>query len=124
MLKDYNTITELPNTEVTTDQLKRSFQRYIFAKNHIVGNKVIELGCGGGQGLNLLKDVSDELIGYDIDEQNVEKCKETYYNDNKIRIIKEDIETIDFKQNSIQTVILFETIASCLLFLWVVTDSE
>jgi SAM-dependent methyltransferase len=107
---DYNTITEFPNTEVSILQLKRCFQRYMFARNHIVGGKVIEVGCGGGQGLNLLKDVSDELIGYDIDEQNVEKCKETYYHDNKIRISKEDIETIDFKQNSIQTVILFETI--------------
>ena len=71
-LKDYSTITELPKTEVSQLQLNRSFQRYMFASKYCEGGKVIEIGCGGGQGLNLLINVSDELVGYDIDGINVD----------------------------------------------------
>ena len=106
----FSTITELPLKEISETQLKRSYQRYFFAREHCNGGRVIEIGCGGGQGLNLIKDRADEIIGYDIDSKNVGVCIETYKNDDKIIIKCENAETIKFKPSSIQTVILFETI--------------
>ena len=109
-MDNFTTITELPNTEVTSIQLKRSFQRYLFAKSYIKGGKLIEIGCGGGQGLNLLIDVSDEILGYDIDENNIKICKKNYNDIEKITFVHNDVEKIKFKQNTIQTFLLFETI--------------
>lgn len=107
---NYSTITELPKTKVSQLQLKRSFQRYMFARKHCEGGKVIEIGCGGGQGLNLLVNVSDELVGYDIDESNINICSNTYRDDHTIKIFEGDVEKIEFDAESVQTFLLFETI--------------
>ena len=107
---NYNSITELPNTQISTLQLQRSFQRYMFGRALAGSGRLIEVGCGGGQGLNLFLNISKEIIGYDIDEKNIEICKNNYNDVNKIKFIKADIETIDFEPNSIDTCLLFETI--------------
>jgi len=109
-VKDYSTITELPNTEVITDQLKRSFQRYMFARSRIQSGKLVEIGCGGGQGLNLLLDIANKIVGYDIDGENIKICKNIYKNIEKIEFIAADVEKIKFEPNNIKTVLLFETI--------------
>lgn len=107
---DYNSITELPNTEISNLQLKRSFQRYFFAKTFVNSGKLIEIGCGGGQGLNIFLDKSQQIIGYDIDKKNIDICKKNYKDNPKIKFIRADVENIDFEQNSIGSALLFETI--------------
>jgi ubiquinone/menaquinone biosynthesis C-methylase UbiE len=109
-IKDYSTITELPNTEVTSTQLKRSFQRYCFAKKLSGNGRIVEIGCGGGQGLNLLLDISNDVIGYDIDQKNIDICKQNYKNEKRIKFIKADVENIEFEKNTIETILIFETI--------------
>lgn len=106
----FETITELPGTEISDLQLKRSFQRYAFARTYVDKGKLIEIGCGGGQGLNILLDVSEDIIGYDIDKKNIDICLENYKDEKKIKFIKADVEKIEFKKNSIDTVLIFETI--------------
>mgnify|MGYP000417441517 CR=1 FL=1 len=70
-MNDYNTITELPGTQVTELQIRRSYQRYTFASNLIKGGYVLEVGCGGGQGLSLLNKNAEKVIGCDIDKNNL-----------------------------------------------------
>lgn len=108
--KDYSTITELPNASITSLQLKRAYQRYMFAREHIKAGKLIEIGCGGGQGLNIFRDVSDEIVGYDIDKKNIEICKNNYRDIKNIKFINVDVEDIKFEPITIQTIIIFETI--------------
>ena len=107
---DYNSITELPGSQISNLQLNRSFRRYSFARTYANNGKLIEIGCGGGQGLNLFLDISKEVIGYDIDEKNINLCKENYKNIEKIEFIKADVENIEFERNSIGTILIFETI--------------
>ena len=59
---DYNSITELPGSQISNLQLNRSFQRYAFARTYANNGKLIEIGCGGGQGLNLFLDTSQILL--------------------------------------------------------------
>ena len=106
---DYNSITELPNTEISHLQLKRSFQRYCFAKNLASNGKIVEIGCGGGQGLNLFLEVSNNIIGYDINKNNIETCNKTYKNETRINFFQQDAEKLKFEKNSVNTFLIFET---------------
>ena len=72
MKNKYNTITELPNTSVSELQLKRAHQRYVFASKYCNNGHVVEIGCGGGQGLGLLSTNTINIIGCDVDEANLE----------------------------------------------------
>ena len=42
---DYNSITELPGSQISNLQLNRSFQRYAFARTYANNGKLIEIGC-------------------------------------------------------------------------------
>ena len=110
MKKEFSTITELPNTEVTGTQLRRAHQRYMFARKYCNRGTVVELGCGGGQGLELLSEKSDKIIGCDINDSNIILCRSTYKDHPKINIIKMDAEKMDFEDESVNVIVLFETI--------------
>jgi len=71
---------------------------------------VIELGSGGGQGLNLLVDVSEKIVGYDINKINIDISKKIYCNDVQVTFAHNDIEKEEFGTNNIQTIIIFETL--------------
>ena len=109
-MNDYYTITELPGTQVTELQIRRSYQRYTFASNLIKGGYVLEVGCGGGQGLSLLNKNAEKVIGCDIDKNNLKIAQSTYRNSDSIDIIEMDAEMIDFEKNYFDYIILFEAI--------------
>ena len=88
MANDYSTITELPYSQVTQTQLKRVHQRYMFAKEYCNNRDVIELGCGGGQGLAIISDNAHSVIGCDIDDKNIAMASTTYESSDNITIIK------------------------------------
>ena len=110
ILKDYNTITELPNSSVTKLQLKRAHQRYLFASEYCNSRHVVEIGCGAGQGLDLVSKEAERVTGCDIDEINLEIAMDTYNSHPKVIIRKMDAEKLLFDDHSIDTILLFETI--------------
>ena len=110
MTYKYSTITELPGTLVTDMQLRRAHQRYMYAKEYCDGGNILELGCGGGQGLELLSNNANAIIGCDIDENNLEKAKSIYSSHSKITLKNMDAEKLLLDDHSINTIILFETI--------------
>ena len=110
MDKIFSTITELPDTLVTELQLHRAHQRYLFASEYCNGGHVVEIGCGGGQGLDLLSRNVEIITGCDVDESNVETAKNTYNSHPKVTIKKMDAEKLLFDDDSIDTILLFETI--------------
>lgn len=110
MEKEFSTITELPNTKVTETQLRRAHQRYMFARKYCNGGVVVELGCGGGQGLELLSEKMDRVLGCDIDDSNLELCKSTYKNHPKIEILKMDAGKLEFENENVNVIVFFEAI--------------
>ena len=110
ILKDYSTITELPNSSVTKLQLKRAHQRYLFASEYCNNRHVVEIGCGAGQGLDLVSKKAERVTGCDIDETNLEIAMDTYNSHPKVIIRKMDAEKLLFDDHSINTILLFETI--------------
>ena len=107
---NYKTITELPNTKVTEMQIRRAHQRYQFAKKMFNGGTILEIGCGGGQGLDLLSKNAESVTGCDIDEDNIEIALDTYSSHPKVNIEKMDAEQLLFDDSSINAIVLFETI--------------
>jgi len=107
--RDYSTITELPLTKVTKEQLERAHQRYVFASNYTNNGDVLEIGCGGGQGLGILVESSKSVTGCDINESNIHICNSTYKDNKKVKIEKLDAEALD-SNNNYDLIVLFETI--------------
>ena len=110
MTNNYNTITELPESNVTKTQLQRAHQRYVFAGKYCKNNRVMEIGCGAGQGLEILSREAKSVLGCDIDDTNLKICNNTYSNYKKIDIRKINADKLEFEDESFDVIILFETI--------------
>ena len=84
--KDFSTITELPNTMVTSMQIKRAHHRYMLASDYINnGDSILEIACGGGQGLGILAEKAKNVVGIDVDFSNIETCQKSYNGHSKFQ---------------------------------------
>lgn len=107
---DFSQVTELPNSQVIPIQLERAFARYKFASNYCVGKSVLEVACGGGQGLALLAENAERIVGGDLDQINLDYAAQTYINDPKIEVVKLDAQSLPYADNTFDVIILFEAI--------------
>lgn len=85
----------------------REHARYTFAAEHLVGKKVLEIGCSSGYGLSFLP--SDiEYTGIDYDSKIIEFAKEHFGGINRTFICV-DAHKFEFKEHY-DTIIAFEFI--------------
>lgn len=85
---------------------KREFTRYTWAAKNIVGNKVLEIGCSSGYGIQFLPSNID-YTGIDYDPVIVDVAKEQEWL-NSSKFIHADINKFQFDQYD--TIIAFEVI--------------
>jgi SAM-dependent methyltransferase len=85
---------------------QREMSRYIWARDNLVGKKVLEIGCSNGYGSQFLPD-DIEYTGVDYDAQIVEVAREEGWGDNK-KFEWADINTYNLEQYD--TIIAFEVI--------------
>ena len=84
--------------------------RYEFAKEFVQDKTVLEIASGSGYGSNMFIEAgAKKVIAMDIDEFAVKKAQEKYKNNNLIFRIG-DAEKIDLPDNSVDTLVSFETI--------------
>ncbi len=107
---DYSIITELPDTKIPAEQLERFYQRYKFAHKFSKNKRVLEIACGGGQGLNLLAMDAEYVKGIDIDRKILNIARETYKKHGKISIEYHDANNLQFSEKSFDLILLFEAI--------------
>lgn len=71
-MSDFVSVTELPGTQISKEQLSRMFNRYDWTAHHCKGLDVLEVACGAGQGIGYIArraksiqagDISDALLG-------------------------------------------------------------
>ncbi|MBM3298929.1 MAG: class I SAM-dependent methyltransferase [Deltaproteobacteria bacterium] len=104
----FSTITELPGSKATREQLQRAVNRYGFAAELCRGKDVLELACGAGLGLGMLKKHARSLCAGDIDDSILDYARKTYGTSIDLRCI--DAQNLPFEDDSFDVVILFEAI--------------
>ncbi|MBN2788769.1 MAG: class I SAM-dependent methyltransferase [Candidatus Delongbacteria bacterium] len=71
---------------------------------HIIGNSILDLGCGFGTTTNYIKNnLNLSCTGIDFDEEVISLCKETYPD---CDFMVADAEELPFENNSFDTIIL------------------
>ena len=104
----FRTVTEMPGNKATKENLEMLYARYKWALQFVENKDVLEVGCGGGQGLGYLAKKARKVVGGDIDKETLSYPKE-YYKD-RIEIRQFGAEELPFENNSFDVILLFETI--------------
>lgn len=110
MPSQFTTITELPGSKVMPIQIERSLSRYLFGAHFCDDKEVLEVACGGGQGLGLLAKKARRVVGGDCDEENLVIAQQTYKNRSKIEIKKLDAHHLPFEEQTFDVILIYEAI--------------
>lgn len=105
---DYSSVTELPGSMVTRDQLARVCHRYYFAGGFCDGKDVLEVACGPGLGLGYLATRAKRVVGGDITKSLVDSARRHY--GSRVELLCLDAHTLPFPERSFDVVILYEAI--------------
>ncbi|MFG6157358.1 glycoside hydrolase family 99-like domain-containing protein [Halomonas sp. 1390] len=113
-MNEHNRI-ELPETgerflpKFEGDIVAEHYHRYLFARQHVEGKRVLDIACGEGYGSHLLAGAAQQVIGVDISEDAVAHATEHYRRDN-LEYRQGDCAAIPLADASVDVVVSFETI--------------
>lgn len=110
MVLDYSIVTELPGSKVTKLQLQREYNRYKFGSVLCEGKDVLEVACGGGQGLGLLARKARKVVGGDCDKTNLSYAVSTYKGRDNIEVVEIDAHNLQFNEGAFDVILLYEAI--------------
>lgn len=104
----YLNVTEFSGQSISAEQLDRICHRYHWALGYCGNKDVLEVGCGGGQGLGLLKREARSVMGSDVSPEVIERAKRTYGDEMRLDVFSAD--ACPLPDRSIDVVLLFEAI--------------
>lgn len=102
----FEDITESTGSRVVPEAAQMLMTRYLLAAERGAGVRVLEIGCGGGQGLGLLARESSFVVGVDFSAPLLAVAKSHY--GNRIPLVRVDAQSLPFRGNSFDVVLLFE----------------
>ena len=108
MKNDYTSVTELSGDLITTEQLLRMHNRYMWASSFSDNADVLEVACGTGPGLGLLDARSKTLTACDVDPQIISMAEKNY--DEKLNLRCENVSTLSYPDASFDLIIIFEAL--------------
>src|SRR5262245_51327941 len=98
MALDFTCVTELPGIRITEEQCRMMYQRYRFASSPAKSEDVLEVACGGGQGLGYLARNARSVVGGDYTESSVRVAKGHY--DGKVPLLCLDAQRLPFRDQA------------------------
>lgn len=104
----FEDITETAGDEVTEEQISRILNRYAWAETYCKDRDVLEVACGTGQGLGLLERSARFLVAGDLNSTWIAKALDHYRG--RIPLAVLDATALPFRNNSVDTVVFFETL--------------
>ncbi len=107
MTTSYATVTELPGSRVTAEQLSMLYTRYHLAANLGEGKDVLEVACGPGVGLGYLAGRARSLVAGDYDGSLLQHARAS---SNGARLLRLDAHVLPFTSGSFDIVFLFEAL--------------
>ena len=101
-------VTELADDEVAGEQVHRVHTRYAWALGYCRDKDVLEVACGTGPGLGMLKSSARSLVAGDISDEILQRAR-AHYGD-RIDIRRMDAMDLPFADQSLDVVIIFEAL--------------
>jgi ubiquinone/menaquinone biosynthesis C-methylase UbiE len=108
VITEFADVTELAGSRITLEQLQRMSHRYAWAREYCRGKDVVEIACGGGQGLGMLKAVSRSLEAGDYSERVLTVARSHY--GTQIPLAQLDAQALPYADKSKDVIILFEAL--------------
>jgi ubiquinone/menaquinone biosynthesis C-methylase UbiE len=108
MTAEFVSVTEIEGQRISAEQLFRTCHRYHWAANASIGKDVLEVACGAGQGLGLLKSVAKSVTAGDVSPEVLTTAQKTY--GTSIPLSTFGAEDLPFPASSFDIVIMFEAL--------------
>ncbi len=108
MTTSYATVTELPGSRVTAEQLSMLYTRYHLAASVGEGKDVLEVACGPGLGLGYLASRARSVVAGDYDGSLLQYARAS--SSNGVRLLRLDAHVLPFASGSFDVVFLFEAL--------------
>ena len=106
--RDYTSITEVPGSRATRQQLARLHDRYHFAKQLAGNRRVLEVACGAGMGLGYLAGEAQFVVGGDYTEPLLHAAQGNC--GGRVPLVRLDAQELPFRESSFDLVFMFEAI--------------
>ncbi|HXF83474.1 MAG TPA: class I SAM-dependent methyltransferase [bacterium] len=108
MSRSYVTVTELPGSGATPEQLSMLYTRYRLAAAHAAGREVLEVACGPGIGLGYLARSAARVVGGDYDEALLRQARAHY--GPRAPLVRLDAHALPFRDGAFDVVVLYEAV--------------
>jgi SAM-dependent methyltransferase len=106
--QDFTSITEMPGGLVTAEQRARLCQRYVLAREHAAGRRVLEVACGSGLGLPIVAGAARWLVGGDYTGVVLDAAQA--HTGGAIPLARFDAQQLPFGDASFDLILCFEAI--------------
>jgi SAM-dependent methyltransferase len=101
-------ITDVAGEPAGRVQVERLVERYHWAGSYCAGKTILEVACGTGQGLGLLRSRAARAYGCDLSSENLRRARATY--GDAVPLVQADAQTLPFADESLDVIILLETL--------------
>ncbi len=108
MTSEFVNVTEIEGQRISAEQLERTCHRYYWAQSMAAGRDVLEVGCGAGQGLGLLKLSARAVVAGDVSAEVLETAKKTYGAAIPLSVF--GAESLPFVDESFDIILMFEAL--------------
>lgn len=102
----FDELTETTGTPVTAEAARMMYTRYAVGAGLSEGRRVLEIGCGGGNGLGLLGASAASLVGGDCSAALLAAAKAHY--GTRIPLVRLSAEGLPFRRSAFDVVLCFE----------------
>ena len=102
----FEDLTETTGIPVSAEAATMMYTRYVTASHLTAGKRVLEIGCGAGQGFGLLSATAKELVGGDYSKTLLRSAKSHY--GSRIPLVCLSADSLPFKSASFDVVLCFE----------------
>ena len=86
------------------------WHRYAFARQFVLGKRVLDAACGEGYGAALLGEVAASVVGVDIDADAIAQASSRYALPGRVSFVEGSCTSLAFPDASFDLVVSFETI--------------
>lgn len=108
MTAQFVDVTEIEGQKISAEQLYRTCHRYHWAARKSAGKDVVEVACGAGQGLGLLKRSAASLVAGDVSPEVLATAQRTYGDSIPLSVF--GAEKLPFADDSADRILMFEAL--------------